>query len=115
MALNDAGLVIAGNAVDAVITHMQYHSGAPGSAGTANAVGARVAVNGTVDTDGDITWTGVAFTGLGASTPAWGVTYWTQLTAGSCLGQNQRAGGDAAANAAGEYTFTSITENNASA
>ena len=50
MALNDAALVLAANAVDGAITHMQLHSGARGAAGTSNVTSAaRVAVNGTVD------------------------------------------------------------------
>ena len=111
MSLFDAGLVIAGNAVDVAITHMQAHSADPGTGATA-AIGSRVAVNGTVDADGDITWATVAFTGLGASVAVWGVTYWTASTGGSCLGKNQRISGDTNANAAGEYTFSSIAENN---
>lgn len=112
MSLSDAGLVIAGNAVDVAITHMQAHSASPGAAGTTAAIGSRVAVNGTVDSDGDITWTNVAFTGLGASVAVWGVTYWTASTGGSYLGQNQRTTGDTNANAAGDFTFSSIAENN---
>lgn len=111
MALNDAALVIAANAIDVQITHMQAHSASPGVAGTTAVIGARVAVNGTVDADGDITWTDVAFTGLGASVAVWGVTYWTASSGGTLLGQNQRASGDTTANAAGQYTFTSIAEN----
>lgn len=34
MALSDAALVLAANAVDGAITHMGLHSGAPGAAGT---------------------------------------------------------------------------------
>lgn len=115
MALSDAALVIAGNAVDTAITHMQFHTGAPGAAGTANTAGARVPVNGTVDTDGDIAWANVNFTGVGASVPAWGVTYWNALTGGTYLGQSQRASGDTTSNAAGEYGFPTIVENNVSA
>lgn len=112
MALNDAALVVAANAVDGVISHMQAHSGAPGAAGTTNAIGTRVAVNGTVDADGDITWTGVAFTGLPASTPFWGVTYWSAATGGTFYGQMQTTGGagnDTTANAAGAITVN-VTE-----
>jgi hypothetical protein len=47
MALNDAALVLAANAVDTAITHMQLHSS--GTNPAANAVGSRVAVNGSVD------------------------------------------------------------------
>lgn len=108
---NDAATVVAANALDTAITHMQAHSADPGAAGTSNAIGSRVAVNGSVDADGDITWTSVAFTGLPASSPVWGVTYWSASTAGTWYGKTARgAGDDATANVAGEYTFTSITE-----
>ena len=50
MALNDAALVLAANAVDTAITHMQLHSGAPGAAGTTNVTSAaRQPVNGSLD------------------------------------------------------------------
>lgn len=109
MALSDAALVLAANAVDAAVTFMQLHSGARGAAGTTNAVGARVAVNGTVDADGDITWSNVAFTGLTANQAVAEVSYWDASTAGTYLG-GATITGDAAANAAGEYTLTSVTE-----
>lgn len=106
---NDAALVLAANAVDTAITHMQLHSAAPGAAGTTAAVGARKPVNGTVDADGDITWTTVAFTGLPASGAVTHVSYWSALTSGTFYGSAALAG-DLAANAAGEYTITSVTE-----
>lgn len=109
MALSDAALVTAANAVDAAITHHQLHSGARGAAGTTNAVGARVAVNGTVDADGDITWTNTAFTGLTANQAVAEVSYWTALTGGTYYGGAVLTG-DTTANAAGEYTVTSVVE-----
>lgn len=109
MALNDAALSVAANAIDAAITYMQLHSGARGAAGTTNAVGSRVAVNGTVDADGDITWTNVAFTGLTANQAVAEVSYWSASTGGTYYG-GATLTGDAAANAAGAYTVTSITE-----
>lgn len=111
MALNDAAVVLAANAIDGAIQYMQAHSGDPGAAGTANAIGSRVAVNGAVDADGDITWTNVAFTGLGAGVAVWGVSYWSAATAGTWYGNRQRDTGDTTANSAGEYTFTLIAEN----
>lgn len=105
MTLADSALVVASNAVDAAITHMQAHSAAP-VAGVGSTIGSRVAVNGTVDADGDITWTDVAFTGLGASVTFWGVSYWTASTGGTCHGQQARTSGDTTSNAAGEYTWT---------
>lgn len=110
MALNDAGLVLAANAVDTGITHMQIHSADPGSDGVGFELGSRIAVNGTVDSDGDISWTNVAGTGLGASATVWGVSYWSASSSGTCYGTRPRASGDTTANSAGEYTFTSITE-----
>lgn len=107
--LNDAALVLAANAVDGAITHMQLHSGAPGAAGTSNAVGSRVAVNGTVDADGDISWSNVAFTGLTANQAVSYVSYWSAATGGTYYGSAALTG-DATANSAGEYTVTSVTE-----
>jgi hypothetical protein len=108
MALNDAALVVAANAVDGAITHMQAHSADPGSDGVGFEIGSRTAVNGTVDGDGDISWT-VNFTGLGASATFWGVSYWSASTAGTHYGNAARGSGDTAANAAGEFTLT-VTE-----
>jgi len=108
--LNDAALVVAANAVDGVISHMQLHSGARGASGTSNVIGTRVAVNGTVDGDGDITWTNVAFTGLGANQAVAEVSYWSASSGGTYYG-GASITGDANANAAGEYTLTSVAEN----
>jgi hypothetical protein len=110
MALNDAGLVLAANAVDSGITHMQLHSSNTGPTWATNAVGSRVADNGTVDGDGDITWTSVAFTGLTANQAIGGVSYWSASSGGTCYGGSSTTG-DATANSAGEYTLTSVTEN----
>ncbi len=115
MALNDAALVVGANAIDAAITHFQLHSAAPGAAGTTGALGTRVAVNGTVDADGDITWTNTAFTGLGANQAVTHVSYWngagtgTPASGGTYYGSASLTG-DTTANAAGEYNVTSVTE-----
>ncbi len=107
--LNDAALVLAANAVDAAVTHFQLYSAATNAGGTTNAVGARVAVNGTVDADGDITWSTVNFTGLTANQAIAGVGYWSAASSGTFYGYAALTG-DLAANAAGEYTVTSVTE-----
>lgn len=109
MALSDAALVVGANAIDGVINYMGLHSGARGASGTTNAVGTRVAVNGSVDADGDITWTGVAFTGLNANQAVAEVSYWSAATNGTYYG-GATLTGDATANSAGEYTVTSVTE-----
>lgn len=108
--LNDAGVVLAANAVDTAITHMQLHSTNVGGSWGTNAVGSRVAVNGSVDADGDITWTNIAFTGLTANQAIGGVSYWSASTGGTNYGGSATSG-DATANSAGEYTLTSVTEN----
>lgn len=111
MALNDAALALAANAVDGAITHLQLHSGARGASGTTNQIGTRVAVNGTVDGDGDITWSNVAFTGLAASQAVAEVSYWSAVTGGTYYGGSALTG-DATANSAGEYNITTLTESN---
>jgi hypothetical protein len=113
MALNDTALTTGATAVEAEITHMQLHSTNVGGAWGTGAVGARVAVNGSIDSDGDITWTSVAFTGLGASQAIGGVSYWTASSGGSNRG-GSAVTGDATANAAGEYTLTTVTESTTS-
>ena len=108
--LNDAAVVIGSNAIDVAITHMGLFSAATNATGTTNAIGARVAVNGTVDADGDITWTTVAFTGLTANQAVHSVGYWSASTAGTFYGSTVLTG-DATANSAGEYTVTLVSEN----
>ena len=110
MALNDAALVLAANAVDTAITHFQLHSTNVGGSWGTNAVGARVAVNGTVDADGDISYTNIDFTGLGANQAIGGVSYWTASSGGTNYG-GSAVTGDATANSAGEYRLTSVVEN----
>jgi hypothetical protein len=109
MALNDAALTVGATAIKNAITHFQLYSAATNSAGTTNAVGSRVASTGSVDADGDITWTSIAFTGLSASQAVYSVGYWSASSSGTFYGERVLTG-DAAANAAGEYTVTSITE-----
>lgn len=109
MAFNDAALVIAANAIEDAITHMSLHTtGAVTSSANESAAG-RVAVTGSVDGDGDITWSNVEFTGGAASGPVVRVGYWSASTGGDYLG-GALLDGDQSFNAAGEYTVTSVTE-----
>lgn len=105
--LDDAALVIGANAIDAAITHMRLHSGARGAAGTTNQIGSLVAINGTVDADGDITWSNTNFTGLGANQAVAQVSLWAS---GTYMGGGVLTG-DTTANAAGEYTVVTWSEN----
>lgn len=109
MALSDAALTVGATAIKNAITHFQLHSSAPGTAGTTAAVGSRVASTGAVDSDGDITWSNIAFTGLTANQGVTHVSYWSASTAGTFHGSAALTG-DTSANAAGEYTVTSVTE-----
>lgn len=109
MTLSDAALTTGATAIKNAISHFQLHSGAPGAAGTTNVVGSRVASSGTVDADGDITWSSIAFTGLSANQPVAFVSYWSASTGGTFQGSAALTG-DTTANAAGEYTVTSIVE-----
>ena len=109
MAFNDAGLVVGANAIDVAITHFSIHTTGAVTSSADESTAARVAVNGTVDADGDITWGSTAFTGGAASGPVVRVGYWSALTAGTYYGGTLLTG-DAAFNAAGEYTVTSVVE-----
>lgn len=109
MALSDAALVVGATAIKNAITHLQLHSAAPGGSGTTGAVGSRVASTGTVDADGDITWSNISFTGLTANQTVAYVSYWSASTGGTFHGSGALSG-DTSANAAGEYTVTSVTE-----
>lgn len=109
MALNDPALVVGATAIKNVITHVQAHSAAPNlSTGVGSEMGARLALGAaaTVDADGDIIFTNVAFTGLTASTAFWGITYWSASSGGTFYGSLARTTGDTTTNSAGEYTFS---------
>jgi len=108
--LNDAATVTGSTAIKNEITHMQLHSANVGGTWATAAVGTRVAVTGSVDADGDITWGPINFTGLTANQTVGGISYWTASTGGSNRGGSALTG-DLAANASGAYTVTSVTEN----
>jgi hypothetical protein len=114
VALNDAALVVAANAINTSIGWIQAHSAAPNAAYTTNQIGTRVAATGTVDADGDITWSTVAFTGLPASGPVTHISYWSASTGGTNYGGSALTG-DLAANASGAYTVSSVTETSTAA
>lgn len=111
MPLNDAALDIMAEALVAVTEGVSFHNGDPGPLGTANVIaGGRLAID-LESTNGDITLAAPATkSGL---TPLEDVDYlgfWTtSITGGTYLGSSQRASGDAAVNAAGEYTINSLS------
>jgi hypothetical protein len=108
MALNDAALTVGATAIKNAITHVQAYSAATNAGGTTNAVGSRLAVTGSVDSDGDITIAGM-FTGLSASQAVYSVGYWSASSGGTFYGERPITSGDTAANSSGEFSF-SLTE-----
>ena len=107
MALNDTGLVIAANAIEAAITHFSLHTSGAVTSSANESTAPRVAVNGTVDADGDITWAGpIAFTGGTPNGAVVRLGYW----GGSTYLGGVLLSGDQSFNAAGEYTVDSIVE-----
>lgn len=108
--LNAPSLVIGGTAMRNAITHLQLHSANPGAAGTTSpTTAARQPSTGVVDAAGKITWSNIAFTGNAANGPVTHVTYWSAITGGTWYGTTALTG-DTVANAAGDYTITSVTE-----
>lgn len=107
--LNNAALTTGATAIESEITHMQLHATAVGGSWSTGAVGDRVAVNGTVDGDGDITWINTAFTELDPDQAVGGVSYWTASSGGSNRGGTALTG-DLTANSEGEYTIVTLTE-----
>lgn len=113
MALNNAAMVVAANALRSAMTHMQLHSGDPGAAGTSNTTTAsRQAVTWSAATaDGDFGLSSaVAFTGVAANGGATYVSLWSASSGGTHYG-NFQLSGDQTANAAGEYTVTALNLN----
>lgn len=110
MALNDAALDVAGEAIAAAITHLQFHSGAPGAAGDQNVIsGGRFPVT-LVSTDGDLSLSAqVDGTGLTPETPVANISFWSASSSGTYYGFVPLTSGDAATNASGEYSITAIT------
>lgn len=113
MALNNAAMVVAANALRGVLSYMQLHSGDPGAAGTSNVTSAaRQAVTWAAATaDGDFGLSAsVNFTGVAANGATTYVSLWSASTGGTWYG-NFALTGDATANASGEYTVTALNLN----
>lgn len=118
MALAAATVTIAATAIRDSITHFQLHSAAPGASGTTSPLGTRVANTGTVS-GSVITWSNIAFStatsGLAANQTVTHVSYWSgpgtgSPATGAIFRGSSILSGDGTANAAGDYTVTTITE-----
>lgn len=113
MALSNAAMVVAANALRSAMTHAQLHSGAAGAAGTTNVTSAgRQAVTWSAATaDGDFGLSSsLAFTGGAASGAVAEVSLWSASSGGTFYG-NFAVTGDTTFNAAGEYTVTALNLN----
>lgn len=109
MTLNDAALNIGANAIRAAITHVSLHSAAPNATGSNETTAARRPIAWSAAVAGDITASNIAFTGVAANGPVTHLGYWSAATGGTFYGFRALAG-DQSANAAGEYTVTSVSE-----
>lgn len=113
MALLDAALNVMADAFAAAATHLSLHSADPGGTGANETTAARQLAGWGSAATGDVTASNIAFTGGAASGAVTHVGYWSASTGGTFYGSRALTG-DAAFNAAGEYTVTSVTENGSS-
>lgn len=111
MALNNAALVVAADALQAVLLAMQLHSGDPGAAGTANVTSAARQAIGWGAPSGPGSFglsASVVFSGVAANGAAQYVSLWDQVAAGGTWYGNFALSGDQTANAAGQYSVTAL-------
>lgn len=111
MPISNAGMVIAANALRGAITHLQLHSADPGVNGTSNVTtAARKPVAWSAATaDGDFGLSAsIPFNGVASNGAVTWVSGWNQLAAGGTFLGRWQLTGDQTANAAGDYTLTSL-------
>ena len=116
MPFSDAAMVIAANSLRTACTHGQLHSAATNATGTTNVcTGSRQAITWSAATaDGDFGLTAALnFTGITASGAVHSISLWSASTSGTYYGSFVLTG-DANANAAGEYTVTTLNLNGSS-
>ena len=109
MAWSDAALTTGATAITAAYPYLSLHTTGAVTSSANESTAARVAASWSVDGDGDATVSSKSFTGGAASGPVVRVGYWSASTGGT-YGGGVLLSGDAAFNAAGEYTVDSITE-----
>jgi hypothetical protein len=110
MPLNAAGLDDGGEGIAAGIAAAMLYTAAPNAAGSNGIAGvARVAID-LNSTDGNLTLAApIQFTGGPAGAAVNFLGFFSALSGGVFKGYAQRASGDAALNAAGEYTVNSVS------
>lgn len=90
---------------------IQLHSGAPGAAGTDNALGSKVACVFAAASGGErLLNAAVDFTGLTANQSVTHFSVWEDDTSDVFEGSGQITAGDVEANSAGEFTLTTATK-----
>lgn len=110
MALNAAGLQLGAAGIAAGLGYVSLHTNTPGAAGDQNVIaGGRFAVD-LVASGGNIALDApVEATGLTPLATVAHIGFWSASTGGTYYGSAARSSGDAAVNAAGEYTLTAVT------
>lgn len=112
MALNNAAMVVAADALRGALGKMRLHSGDPGAAGTSNETTATAqSVSWSAATnDGDFGLSAtINFTGVAANGACQYVSLWN--SANTTWYGNFQLSGDQTANAAGEYSVTALNLN----
>jgi hypothetical protein len=105
--LNTAALQVGGAAIATACAYLSLHSATPNTSGSNETTAARVA-SGLTSTAGVISTSSKSFSGGAASGAVLCVGFWSASTAGTFYGYETLTG-DAAFNAAGQYTLTSLT------
>lgn len=110
MPLNTAALDVAGEAIAAAITHVQFHTASSGAAGTTAIIpGGRFPID-IESTNGNLSLAApVNATGLTPGASVAFVSFHGAATGGPFYGDAARTTGDAAVNAAGEYTLNTLS------
>lgn len=113
MALNNTALNYMADEFTTRFPYLAIHTADPGATGINQSTASRQAANWSAAANGDVTATNIAFNDGGNGEAAAYVGYWSAATAGE-FGGSRALTGDAAFNAAGEYTVDSVTENGSS-
>lgn len=108
MALNDALLNIAANAMGVAAAFASIHTAAPNASGSNESTAARKVIDWSAAAAGDLALDApLAFTGGAAGGPATHIGFWSLATGGVFYGFFPLTG-DLTFNAAGEYTVSAV-------
>lgn len=110
MALNNAAMVVAANALTSALAYGQLHYGAAGSSGTDNVTtAAREAISWASPSGAGtlVLASSISFTGGPDSGSVFSLTLWSASSGGTFYGEIPLSG-DAAFNSSGGYTVTAL-------